>query len=157
MLIDTPSFAEVGVQCLAAGPKDTFNITKEANYDIRHSEAVIDLAGFSAGRTFDVTGSCAGAEGFHPLAVNKGASFLAWLPTIADGDRLATVLIETLGAAQTIAFTIDVDDATGTRHIPVLFDKVVGATESLIIKGKQISAQMDANADVRLDTDTCTS
>lgn len=155
LFIAGPSLANLRVQFVEGAPKDTFIISNEGSCDIGSSELVIDFTGSSAGLIFDVTGSGAGVEVFQPFAVTEGEHLLTRLPTIADGDRSATLMIETLGVAQKIAFTIDVDDTTGDREITVSGDEIVGATVSLSAQGKQISAQMGANADVLLETGGC--
>jgi hypothetical protein len=157
LFIASPSFADIRVQFIEGAPKDTFIIANEGNCNIGPSEVVIDFAASNAGLIFDVTGSGAGVEVFQPFDVTQGASLLASLPTITDGDQTATLLINSLDAAEKIAFTIDVDDTKGAREITVSDDEINGATVSLSAQGKKVSATMGANAEVVLPTGACVS
>jgi hypothetical protein len=156
-LFAAPSYADVRVQFLEGAPKDRFIITNEGTCDIGRADLVIDFAETNAGLIFDVSGSGAGVEVFQPFQVTEGADLLAGLPTVSDGDRTATLSIQSLGGNQKIAFTIDVDDTTGARSITVSGDEMNGAMVSLVRQGNRVSAVMGATTDALLITDPCTS
>jgi hypothetical protein len=157
LLIASPTFADVRVQFVEGAPKDTFIIINEGGCDIGPSELVIDFSRTSAGLIFDVSGAGAGLEVFQPFEVTQGASLLASLPTISDGDQIAILRMKGLGAALKIAFTIDVDDTRGARAITVSDDEISGAVVSLAADGKRVSAFLGDNAEVILPTGPCTS
>ena len=104
---------------------------------------------------FDVTGSGAGVEVFQPFEVTQGALLLADQPSISDGDRRVTLNMTGLATAQSIAFTIDVDDTAGTREITVADSEMSGTTVSLRVADKTYSAVIETGAQVTLETPDC--
>lgn len=155
-LIAGPSLADVRVQFLEGAPKDRFIITNAGSCDIGPSEVVIDFANTTSGLIFDVTGDGAGVEVFQPFEVTEGAGLLASMPTISDGDQIATLAINALGAGQQVAFTIDVDDTAGAREITVTDDEMDGAVITLTTDGQSVSSSLGANAETLLTTAACT-
>ena len=152
-----PLLADVRVQFVEGAPKDTFIVTNEGTCAIGPAKLVIDFAETSAGLIFDVTELGAGVKVFQPFEIAEGAEFLDGLPTISDGDQAATLLIDSLGSAQKIAFTIDVDDTKSSREITVSDDEINGTRVSLTSSGKQQVVVLGANSEVRLATDDCMS
>jgi hypothetical protein len=156
-LCAAPSFADVRVQFFEGAPKDRFIITNEGACNIGPGTLVIDFAASKAGLIFDVTGVGAGVDVFQPFEVTEGADLLTSLPVISDGDQIATLSMNVFGASQKVAFTIDVDDTTGTRAITVSNDEINGATVSFTAQGRTDMAMMGAKAEVVLSTGVCAS
>lgn len=147
LLIAAPSFADARVQLAEGDPNERFIISKGRCTVIGPSELVIGFAASSAGPIFDVTGSCAGGEVVQPFTVTEGATLVDSSPILARDTRSATLLIEILGAAQKIAFTIDVDDASDACEITVSDGKSVSVMVPLSAQGKHILAQMGFKTD----------
>lgn len=152
-----PSLADVRVQFLEGAPKDKFVITNEGTCELGPAELVIDFSASNAGLIFDVTDAGAGVEVFQPFEVTDGADLLTRLPSISDGDQVASLSISAIGAGRKIAFTIDVDNTKGAREITVSHDEIEGATVSLTAQGKKAVAVMGTNAEVVLSTGVCVS
>lgn len=152
-----PSLADLRVQFLEGAPKDRFVITNQSTCALGRSDLLIDFSKTGAGLIFDVTAAGAGVEVFQPFEVTAGAALFEALPVIADGDQTATLAIKTLGAGQQIAFTIDVDDASGAREITVSAPETDGAVIALTTDGAQVSSGLDANGEALLPTTACSS
>lgn len=157
LFIASPSVADVRIQFVEGAPKDAFIITNQGTCSIGPAELVIDFAATNAGLIFDVSAAGAGVEVFQPFEITEGADLLTRQPAITDGDQTATLSIATLAPDQEIAFTIDVDDTSGTREITVSDDEIHGAQISLNASGKQTTTVLGANAEAMLTVGGCAS
>lgn len=144
LLIAAPCFADARVQFAEGDPKEKSITSKGRSTDIGPTELVIDFAGSNAGPIFDVAGSGLRAEVFQPFAVTEGATLVESPHIPTGGIRSATFSIETLGAAQKIAYTIDVDDISDARKITVSDGESVGVTIPFSAQGAQMSFKTDA-------------
>jgi hypothetical protein len=123
-----PTVADVNVEFLEGAPKDKFILTNVGICDLTDLEVTLDLTGSTSGLIFDVTDGGPGVEVFQPFQVVSGQGLLAGTPNVADGDKSVTLLLKTFGQGQSVAFTIDVDDTSGTREITVSKGEICGAT-----------------------------
>ncbi|MBT0958713.1 aggregation factor core [Alphaproteobacteria bacterium KMM 3653] len=155
--LSSPTFADLRVEFIEGAPKDRFVMTNLGDCALGKGQFEIDFTGSSAGLVFDVTSEGAGVEVFQPFEVTAGAENLTEQPKITDGDQRAVLDISGLGADETIAFTIDVDDTIGTRAITVADSEINGTTVSLTAEGRRFSAVMEDEAQVLLTTPDCDS
>lgn len=154
-LTSSYAVADLQVQFIEGAPKDRFVITNVGDCALEASQFGIDFANSKAGLIFDVTNKGAGVEVYQPFEVTTGAQFLVSQPLISDGDQSAVLNISGLGANETIAFTIDVDDTLGTRAITVTDSELSGSTFSLSVGGTTYAAVVETEASVMLATPGC--
>jgi hypothetical protein len=138
-----PAFADVNVKFIEGAPKDTFILANVGICELTDVEVTVDLTGSTFGLFFDVTDSGPGVEVFQPFQIVSGQDFLADTPNVADGDKSVTLPLKTFGQGQTIAFTIDVDDTSGTREITVTNGEIRGATVTIATSTEKFSGSFD--------------
>ncbi|MEO0860532.1 MAG: aggregation factor core [Pseudomonadota bacterium] len=151
------SASELTVRFVEGAPKDRFVIEAGVACGVGPAEIVIDMADTAGKLIFDVTAAGAGVQVFQPLEVVAGADRLRAAPVVRDGDRVVTLALAELGAAETMAFTVDVDDTVGGREITVEDSEILGATVSLVQGGVTWTAAFDGNAEARLTVADCPS
>lgn len=145
------------MQFFEGAPKDQFVITNTGPRAIQAAQVEIDFTNSKAGLIFDVTEAGAGVEVFQPFDVTQGAQVLTELPTISDGDQRVTLNMTGLAPTEFIAFTIDVDDTSGSREITVTDSEMRGTTLSLRVNNTVYSATIETGAEVTLQTPKCAS
>ena len=123
----TPLLAEIQVDFIEGAPKDRFVVTNTADCGLDAAHITVDLQNSTGGIVFDVTGSGAGVEVFQPMEVVAGRELLGEVPQVTDGDTAVTLSVAPLGAGQSVAFTIDVDDTKAGRQITVSDSEIAGA------------------------------
>lgn len=133
VLLAAPTFAtdqSLRIEFRESAPKDMFTLTNNGNCAI-DATVVLDLSKSQGNLIFDTTSAGLGVEVFQPFEMVTGASNLDGLPTITDGDQVASLKIKDLKTGQAIAFTIDVDDQltnSSLGQIRVANAEISGAT-----------------------------
>ncbi len=102
--------ADVDVVFREGAPKDRFSIVNTSECALDAMVLTIDLANSDGRLIFDTTGNGAGVEVFQPFEVSSDAIELSSAEDVKDGDTQLTINIKTIGAGESVSFTIDVDD-----------------------------------------------
>lgn len=151
------AFADIHVQFDESAPKDRFTITRTGACDMGAADVTLDLAGSAHGLIFDVTATGGGVEVFQPFEMVSGTDNLSSLPSVRDGDQAITLPISQLGQAQSIAFTIDVDDTAGAREITVSDAEISGAQVTVVTSSGTFVGTFDNGAKAVVQLDDCAS
>jgi hypothetical protein len=149
------AYADLNVRFNEGAPKDQFSFTNNSGCAIMGSQVILDLSTSKAGLIFDVTGSGAGVEVYQPLEIVSGGSALSSVPKVKDGDTMLRLDINQLATGETIAFTIDIDDAAGGREITVSDDEITGANVSLVSNGNSQTAMFEQTSNLTLPIQNC--
>ncbi len=121
--------ADLTVSFIEGAPKDRFVVSSATDACAEVPMTVtINLDGSAGALVFDVTDQGAGVEVFQPFELVAGAETVSTLPDVSDGDTSVTLALAGLSSAQTVAFTIDVDDTINAREITVTDSEIQGAT-----------------------------
>ena len=147
--------ANLQVQFIEGAPKDKFVLTNVGQCALPAGRLEIGFEDSQAGLIFDVTNAGAGVEVFQPFEITAGAQNLAGLPIVADGDQRVALDILGLERNETVAFTIDVDDTSGTREITVADSEARGTNVSYRTDGSMFLAVMEATPVVTLTFPDC--
>ena len=131
ILIASPAWADLRVIFEEGAPKDRFSIVNVSRCDLGAARVTIDLEGSPYGLIFDTTGRGAGVEVFQPFELVSGGDQIHSLPKVMDGDTQITLALTGVGAGQTLAFTIDVDDTKTDQEIIVSDGEITGAMVSV--------------------------
>ena len=150
-----PALADVNVKFIEGAPKDKFILTNVGICELTGLEVTVDLTGSTSGLIFDVTDSGPGVEVFQPFQVVSGQDLLAGTPNVADGDKSVTLLLKTFGQGQSVAFTIDVDDTSGTREITVSKGEIRGATVTIATSTEKFSGSFDGLSKTSVSIPDC--
>jgi hypothetical protein len=150
-----PALADVNVKFIEGAPKDKFILTNVGICELTGLEVTLDLTGSTSGLIFDVTDSGPGVEVFQPFQIVSGQDLLANTPNVADGDKSVTLLLETFGQGQSVAFTIDVDDTSGTREITVSNSEIRGATVTIANSTEKSSGAFEGSSTARVSIPDC--
>ncbi|MEM8540031.1 MAG: aggregation factor core [Pseudomonadota bacterium] len=142
----TAAMADVSVVFREGAPKDRFTIENTGGCLLDGAIVTIDLSQSKAGLIFDVTEKGAGVEVFQPFELTSGASYLAEIPTVRDGDNKVSLVLGSLPQSKVISFTIDVDDTVNQREITVSGSEIQGAAVLLNAGGKMSSSTFGTNA-----------
>lgn len=156
-LIASQAAADIQVRFDEGAPKDRFTITRTGTCDIGTAEVTLDLSGSPHGLIFDVTATGSGVEVYQPFQLVEGKDNLSALPRVRDGDQAITLPIRSLGQAQSVAFTIDVDDTGGDREITVSNTEIAGAKVSVTTASGTYRGTFDTSAMALVQMDGCTS
>ena len=157
LALATPAAADLTMRFSEGAPKDRFTLTNNGACALPVMTVTLDLGTAPAGLIFDVTASGAGVEVFQPFELVAGADLLREVPVILDGDASITLPLRGLGAGQSVAFTIDVDDTGGGREITVNGSEIAGASLRAEIEGKTQTGTFTTNAVATVSTAACTS
>jgi len=149
--------ADVRVVFLEGAPKDKFVITNTGGCALDATQVTLDMANSASAVIFDVTGSGAGVEVFQPLDVVEGRSLLSDIPNVKDGDTALTLSLNGFAQAQTVAFTIDVDDTRAARGTTVSDAELFGAVVSVKTGGGTYTAAFDESAQAVVPVQNCLS
>lgn len=153
----TPAVADLSVSFREGAPKDRFTLTNTGSCALPAMQVTLDLGTAPAGLIFDVTASGAGVQVFQPFELVAGAEHLGDLPRVLDGDSAIALDTTGLGAGQSIAFTIDVDDTGGGREITVSGSEIAGARVQVALNGETLEGRFDERAQARIKMAACTS
>ncbi len=156
-LSTTAALADLTVQFDEGAPKDRFTLTNTSDCALPALDVTLDIGTAPAGLIFDVTASGAGVEVFQPFEVVAGADNLRETPAVLDGDNAVELRLSGLGPAQSVAFTIDVDDTGGAREITVDGSEIAGASFRISVAGQTLTGTFESNATARIALATCVS
>jgi hypothetical protein len=154
-LFASPSLADVDVSFNEGAPKDTFVLTNVGTCDLATLQLTLDLTGSASGLIFDVTGSGPGVEVFQPFQIVSGQDLAASMPSVEDGDKSITLQLYKFGKGQSIAFTIDVDDTSGSREITVSNSEIRGATVTVTTSNGSFAAAFDETSQSKVSIPSC--
>ena len=131
LTLATPALADITVEFSEGAPKDRFTFTNTSDCALGPATVTLDLATAPAGLIFDVTGEGAGVEVFQPFELVSGARNVTATPSVSDGQQTLAMGLSGLGAGESVAFTIDLDDTTSTRQITVSGSEIAGSSVSI--------------------------
>ena len=94
-------------------------------------------------------------EVFQPFELVSGHDTVRASSTISDGDTIVTLDLDSLGPGQSVSFTIDVDDTSGSSEITVVGDEILGATIAVTTLNQDILEPMSAEAEALLSISGC--
>ena len=154
-LWSSAAFADLKTSFSEGAPKDRFTFSNTSNCNLENAKVTLDLSGSASGLIFDVTGKGAGVEVFQPLQIVSGASALASVPKVKDGDNRIVFNVKRLNAGEEFAFTIDVDDTTGGREITVNGSEISGASVKLSSAKHTGSGRFGSNAKSTFKMEGC--
>lgn len=157
LTVPVSTLADIRVSFRDGAPKDTFTITNTGACASGPAELTIDLTESGGKLIFDVTSGGAGVEVFQPLEFTQGASYLATIPKVVDGQKTLSLRIATLPQDGTITFTIDVDDTNGAREITVNGSEMGGSTLMVQLATMKADAVFDTSAVALVETPACSS
>lgn len=149
--------ADIAVSFIEGAPKDTFRIENTGACTITGGTLSLDLAKSAAGLIFDVTARGAGVEVFQPLEMVEGVHAIFSIPLVQDGDAQVAFDLVSLGAGETVSFTIDVDDTLGSRAITVSGSEIAGAQVHYADNGMSKTAVFGRDAIAILEVSGCMS
>lgn len=155
LLLGTAAQADLRVSFDEGAPKDRFRIVNTGGCAIVNSSILLDLSTSQGGLIFDVTGLGQGVEVFQPFDLVEGASALAGVPTVLDGETRIRLDVVALQPEAAIAFTIDVDDTLGQRAITVSGSEIEGASVSYSGPEQESSAAFSTQATALLRLADC--
>lgn len=150
-----PALADLKVSFIEAAPKDRFVISNVGRCDLSSAVVTIDLSGSASGLVFDVTGNGPGVEVFQPFELVSGHDAVRGISTISDGDTAVTLELGNLASGQSVSFTIDVDDTSGSTEITVVGNEILGATIAVTTMNQNFLEPMSAKAEARLRIPGC--
>ena len=150
-----PAWADLVARFIEGAPKDRFEITNQFPCAVTETDVTIDLKPSEAGLIFDTTAQGAGVDVYQPLEWVAGADALSGHSPVRDGDREVVLSIRNLGAGQTIAFTVDVDDTLGPRGITVSGAEIQGAEVRVASKGASQTGRFTAQGEARVPWQRC--
>lgn len=152
-----PAHADLTLRFDEGAPKDRFTLTNTGACDPGPMSVTIDLSGSASGLIFDTDQRGAGVQVFQPFVLIAGADRVTTLPKVSDGDTSVTLDLDGLAQAQSVAFTIDVDDTVGTREITVSGSEIAGALLRITAAGTTREAAFGTDARATLPTAACLS
>lgn len=155
LVFATAAQADLRIEFYEGAPKDGFKIENIGACSIVNSPIVIDLSRSQGGLIFDVTAIGPGVEVFHTLEFVQGASALASIPTVVDGQTEIELEIAQLAPSEAVEFTIDVDDTAGEREITVSQSEIFGTEVTLRTSITAFSAVSWSGPTVILPTPDC--
>ena len=147
--------ADATVRFIEGAPKDRFEISSDSECLNGPLTVSINLEGSAGGLIFDTTSKGAGVEVFHPFELTAGTALMNQAPTVIDGDTALSLRLSELSKRQVVAFTLDVDDASGAREITVSGAEIAGARVKVDSAEGSQSAVFDATAQARVDDSSC--
>lgn len=150
-----PASADMAVRFIEGAPKDRFEITNRSTCAVTGADVTIDLKLSAAGLIFDITDQGAGVDVFQPFELVAGSDALSGRSQVKDGDREVTLSIRRLGAGETIAFTVDVDDTLGPRGITVSGSEIQGALVRVDLARTSQSGRFNAQSEARVKMPLC--
>ena len=158
LILSAPAaYADLQVRFDEGAPKDRFTLTNNGDCALSMMRVTLDLGTAPAGLIFDVTGSGAGVEVFQPFELVTGAEHLTSLPEVLDGDSAIALDLMGLGAGQSVAFTIDIDDTVTGSQTTVSGSEISGATVRADFGGNTLEGQFDADASATIPLAACLS
>lgn len=155
LLFAGPALADLEVQFIEGAPVDRFSFALTGGCTIDQATLTIDLTETAGQLIFDTTAQGAGVEVFQPFVLVEGASQVATLPTVLDGDKILSLELSRLEAP--LAFTTDLDDTIGAREITVSGGEIEGARVDLRMNGTTYSAAFSEGAGARIALPDCMS
>ena len=131
LLVATPATANIEAIFSEGAPKDRFTFTNTGGCALGPTTLTLNLADTPAGLIFDTSPGGAGVEVFQPYEIVQGGELVTTAPTVTDGATQITLDLTGLGAGQSVAFTIDVDDTlaqSSLGQIRVSDSEIAGAS-----------------------------
>jgi hypothetical protein len=113
-----------------SAPKDRFSFTNTGSCNLGPVTVTLSLEDSVGGLIFDTTGDGAGVEVFQPFETVSGAQAVSSVTPVTDGDTSVSLTLTGLAPAQTVAFTIDVDDTlrySALGQIQIADSEIAGA------------------------------
>lgn len=156
-LCTSPAYADITLRFDEGAPKDRFTLTNDTSCVFQDASLKIDLSTAATGLVFDVTGSGAGVEVFQPFELVAGKDALTTIPVIKDGDSAIVLQLANLAPAQSVAFTIDVDDTGTNRQITVTDAEFQGAGVTLALGNETATGMFGDDAKASIAWKSCTS
>lgn len=156
-LFASSSLADVHVSFIEGAPKDKFVVTNIGTCDLPTTKIRIDFSGSSSGLIFDVASSGPGVEVFQPFQIVLGKHLVSGASTVSDGDKSVMMDFDSFCMVQSVGFTIDVDDTTGTREVTVLDSELLGPTVEVTTKNEEFSATFASKSEVLVRIPDCAS
>lgn len=154
-LSSTLAVADLRTDFDEGAPKDRFTFSNTSKCIIENAKVTLDLSGSKSGLIFDVTNKGAGVEVFQPLQIVSGATALASVPKVKDGDNRIVFDVKQLKPSESFAFTIDVDDTTSARKITVNGSEISGASVRLVSNGQNGASKFNQNAQAVVKIRSC--
>lgn len=154
-LAASPVLADLSVVFREGAPKDRFEIANDGSCDLGAAKVSIDLSSSASGVIFDVTGEGAGVEVFQPFQLVSGSAYVDEITTVADGERVVTLLLKSLPASQSIVFTTDLDDTDGGREITVTDEEIRGAAVAVQVGSWNASESFGDSAELTVPLPAC--
>ena len=157
LILATPALGDVSVVFSEGAPKDRFTLTNTSDCAIGPAKVTLDLATAPAGLIFDVTGEGAGVEVFQPFELVSGAGNVTASPSVTDGQQTLEMGLSGLGAGESVAFTIDLDDTTSDRQITVSGSEIAGTSVKIETERLASGAVFTDKAQAVLSWSDCSS
>lgn len=158
-LTASPALANMEAVFTESAPKDQFSFTNTGSCDLGPVTLTLSLEDSVGGLIFDTTGDGDGVEVFQPFETVSGAQAVSSVTPITDGDTSVSLTLTGLAPAQTVAFTIDVDDTlrhSALGQIQVTDSEIAGATISLETPSGTRFGVFDNTSRATLRTAACT-
>lgn len=122
LAISSPPFADLEDRIFEDPQQDRLVTTSAGDCDVGAAQVAIGFANTNNSLIFDIRGSGAGVDVFHPNKVMLSAQCLLAQPLVADGQQQVLLEMSGLGTNDTIGLTIDVDDTSGTGALTGAMD-----------------------------------
>ncbi len=152
--------ANIDARFTEAAPKDSFSFTNTGACDIGAATLSVNLDDSVGGLIFDTSGDGAGVEVSQPYEAVAGAENITSITSITDGDTSISLGLSGLGAGQSVAFTIDVDDTlrhSALGQIRVTDSEIAGATVILETASGTVFGVFDNTSRAQIRLPDCTS
>ncbi len=123
--------ADVEIVFEEGSPNDYMTIRNKDLCELGPVSVTIDLSTSAGGLYFDTTASGAGVSEYQPFRIYTGGDRVRSVTNVSDGGTIVTLSLTHLGPAESVGFTIDLDDSGRSGPTTIEGGEILGATAAL--------------------------